>query len=314
MKNIIIVFLVILMGASTVRIYAHEHHHNDSLKVTTSDSLMNIEMAENQQMEAVNAFPNYHPLIVHFPIVLLIMALLFQFLSFFFFKKEFSWASLILLALGVLATWLSSNPFHAMPGVLSGKAKEIFDTHEKMAAFTWWFALAALLVKIVSHFFLKRKLITEVAVAILLISSAITVSIAGHHGAMLVYMEGIGPMGKYLDEYKLPQNLSDNTSDNMTKAENNNEENHYVGEIGKGPHGGTIEEAEPFHIEILADGKDLIFYLLDGDAKPVDMKNVKGNITIQYVDRSSNKIDLMEMDGKQTAMQANNGIRFIVFS
>jgi uncharacterized membrane protein len=315
MKKVII-FLLLLVTVSTGKIYAHQHHHNDSVKVSASDSLMNIEMAEHQQMEAINAFPNYHPLIVHFPIVLLLIALVFQFLSFFVFKNEFSWTTLILLVLGVLTTWLASNSFHAMPGELTGRAKEIFDRHEQMADFTWWFALAALLLKIVSHFVFKRKLLTEVGVTLLLVGSAITVSIAGHHGAMLVYMQGIGPQGKYLDEYRLPEKTSekiimpqsDSTKDEV-KTEGQ-EEDHHVGEFGKGPHKGTIEEADPNHIEIVSDGTDLIFYLLDGDAKSIDMKNVTGSVKMKYAGKSDNKIDLMEMDSKLTAMQVNTGKGF----
>ena len=308
------------MAALTGKVTAHEHLHggaNDSLQMSAS---MQKEMAEHQQMEAVNAFPNYHPLIVHFPIALLLMALVFQLLSFFYFKKEFSIVTLILLALGVISTWLASNPFHAMPGELIGKAKEIFDTHEQMADFTWWLALIALLVKIASHFFLNRKWWVESTTALLLVGSAITVSIAGHHGAMLVHMEGIGPMGKYLDEYRLTEKTSNSTSANVTVLKSDNdkveakpqeqEEDHHVGEVGKGPHGGTIEEADPNHMEIVANGSNLIFYLLDGDAKTIDMKNVTGTVKMQYTDKAAKKIELMVMDGKLTAMQANNGKAF----
>ena len=76
---------------------------------------------------------------------------------------------------------------------------EIFETHELMAKYTWWFALAALGAKTVSHFFLSKKWWSELIVIILLISSSITVSIAGHRGAELVHMGGVGPQGKFLE-------------------------------------------------------------------------------------------------------------------
>lgn len=308
------VFLILLITVSTGNVYAH--HHYDSLKMSGSDSLMQQEMAEHQQMEAVNAFPNYHPLVVHFPIVLLLMAAVFQLLSFFFYKKEFSVVTLILLALGVISTWLSSNTFHADTGVLAGKAKEIFQTHEQMATLTWWFSLFALIIKIPSHFFFKRKWWLETAASLLLIASAVTVSIAGHHGAMLVHMEGIGPMGKYLDSYALPKQNDNSTSGRRQNESEENfsggqEDDHHVGERGKGPHGGTLEEADPYHMEIVANGNDLIFYLLDGDAKPLDLRDVTGSVKIQYTNKLQNTINLMMMKGKLTAIQAQDEQAFI---
>lgn len=319
MKKIFIAVIVLFGVLTSGSVYAHEHKP-DTVKMSVSDSLMQLEMAQHQEMEAVNAFPNYHPLIVHFPIVLLLMAVLFQILSFFFFRKEFSVATLILLGLGLFTAWLSANTFHAMPGELTGKAKEIFDTHEQMANFTLWFSFAALLIKITSHFFLKGKWWMEVLGTLLLIGSGIAVSIAGHHGSMLVHMEGIGPMGRYLDSYKFPRKIVDtisqtipNTKIDDTKKEDNSgeqEEDHHVGELGSGPHRGTIEEADPFHMEIVAEGRDLIFYLLDGDARPLDMTNVTGIVRLNYNNKTKATIGLMEMSGKLHAMKAITGVPF----
>ncbi len=110
--------------------------------------------------------------------------------------------ALILLTLGFITTWLSSNTFHAHPEELTGKAKEIFETHEQMADLTFWFSLIALTGKIISQFFLKRKIWMEIIVSVLLTASAVTVSIAGHRGAMLVHMEGIGPKGNHLETHE----------------------------------------------------------------------------------------------------------------
>ena len=213
MKTKFILLIAIIAWAFAPAI-AHEHHHvekKDSVSKTdsltqTADTAMQHEMEkehheleEHREMESINAFPNYHPLVVHFPIVLLLLAALFQLISFFVFRKELSWVTLGLLFFGVVTTWLSSNTFHAHPEELSGKAKEIFETHEQMADFTWWLSLGALVLKIVSHFFLQRKIWIESLVAVCLVGSAITVSIAGHHGAMLVHMEGIGPKGNHLE-------------------------------------------------------------------------------------------------------------------
>lgn len=70
---------------------------------------------------------------------------------------------------------------------------------------------------------------------------------------------------------------------------------HHVGEFGKGPHGGTVQEADPNHAEILLKDGMLQFFLLDGDAKPIANKSVTGTVLLQFADGSSKKINLMAM-------------------
>ncbi len=205
MKFITIVTLIasvfICAGAS----FAHEHHHSPSdtnISRTTarpSDSAMISSMAEHKEMQAVDAFPNYHPLVVHFPIVLLLVAALFQVLSFWFYKKEFGVVTILLLFLGVSSAWLAATIFHAHPAELSGTAREILETHEQMATLTQWFSLGALIAKILSLTTFNRRWWIEAIATVLLVLCAATVSVAGHHGAVLVHMNGIGPMGNHLE-------------------------------------------------------------------------------------------------------------------
>lgn len=153
------------------------------------------------QTQMIEYFPNYHPLVVHFPIVLLIVAALFQVLAFFVYKNEFSFAAFLLLVLGTLSVWLASNTFHAHTANLPEPMNTLFEEHELLAEYTWWLALAALAVKAVSHFYIKRKWWSEAVVMILLVGASITVSIAAHHGAELVHKGGVGPRGEFLESH-----------------------------------------------------------------------------------------------------------------
>ncbi|MBX9785449.1 MAG: hypothetical protein K2X48_19360 [Chitinophagaceae bacterium] len=70
---------------------------------------------------------------------------------------------------------------------------------------------------------------------------------------------------------------------------------HNVGVPGKGPHGGTVQEAEPNHAEVLVKDGMLQFFLLDGDAKPLPNKGVTGTVLLQFADGASKTVALMPM-------------------
>ncbi len=201
------IFAILLFTVFAGRLLAHGNNNHPSPTPQAANTAMHTPAAlvetktEQVPMNMVEDFPNYHPLIVHFPIVLLIFAALFQVLSFFVYRKEFSFAVLILLLIGTISVWLASNMFHAHPMNLPEHVSEMYTTHELMAKYTWWLALAALAAKIVSHFFVSRKWWSEATVLILLVGASITVSIAGHHGAQLVHMGGVGPQGNFLESH-----------------------------------------------------------------------------------------------------------------
>lgn len=196
-KNFLIVFFLVSYVVSN----AHGDHDSSRAAISYSDSATFNHVAESDSHTPDGFFPNYHPLIIHFPIVLLILAALTQICSFFLFKKELKWITIFLLFFGVLTAWLASNVLHAHPKELQGRVKEIFEIHEQMASLTLWISLIGLIIKLCSLFIFKGKLWVEIIAAIILICSTITVSICGHHGAMLVHIEGIGPQGNGLETH-----------------------------------------------------------------------------------------------------------------
>src|ERR1039458_7092959 len=80
-------------------------------------------------------FPNFHPLVVHFPIVLLLFAALLQFLS--FWRKDLNLAVIILLVCGTAGAWLAAEIFDAHPvKTISLEAKHIFQIQQQFSCYT----------------------------------------------------------------------------------------------------------------------------------------------------------------------------------
>lgn len=153
----------------------------------------------NSTHESIDYFPNYHPLVVHFPIILLLIAGAMQVVLLFNNNKLFNYSVTALTVIGFVTGLLAANVFHAHPSSnVNATAHEIFETHEKFAFTTLWLSGIASVFKLFSLFTSKRWL--QVVAFVFLISSAVTVSIAGHYGSELVYKHGIGPKGEMLQE------------------------------------------------------------------------------------------------------------------
>ncbi len=155
--------------------------------------------AQDKQPDHINYFPNYHPLIVHFPIVLLLIAAIMQIGLFIFKGKAYNYAITAFTVIGFVTGWLAATVFHAHAAeTVTPQAMALFEEHEKFAMITIWVSGFASAFKIAGLFIQKKWI--EIISLLLLIGCATTVSIAGHHGSELVYKQGIGPKDEKLEK------------------------------------------------------------------------------------------------------------------
>jgi uncharacterized membrane protein len=206
MKTLILVFLIeaftVFFATYT---FAHEEHHKphktDTLKQSapmTADSMGTS--SETVLYAEQTGFSTLHPLVVHFPIVLLIVAALLQIIGLFYSKANWDYITLFLLASGVLAAYLAGSSFHPHTEGLPSHAAEILERHELFALLTLYASVAALILKVTGMFIVKsRKRMIEIITAFILLFSAVSVSLAGHWGAYLTHVEGVGPQGKFIE-------------------------------------------------------------------------------------------------------------------
>jgi uncharacterized membrane protein len=208
MKNILILttlFLFISIG------FAHngeDHSRPQKIEVSRTDSLAaQMDTASFVENEAkielshkdMSAYSTYHPLIVHFPIVLLIILPFFQLVALFQLKKEIGWAIIILAGFGFISAYMASNNFHPHTTGLTPQISKILKEHDYYAYLTVWMSLAAFVTKLISHFVLKHHKFSEFLVLVILLTSAYTVIMTGHHGAQLTHIYGVGPEGKFIE-------------------------------------------------------------------------------------------------------------------
>lgn len=95
-------------------------------------------------------FPNLHPLVVHFTIVLLLLAFLSQITSFLVPKKPLSYITMVLLLGGFIGGIQAAKVFHVHPMALSDHVNALFESHEKFANWTLWLTGISLTGKVIN--------------------------------------------------------------------------------------------------------------------------------------------------------------------
>ena len=79
----------------------------------------------------------------------------------------------------------------------------------------------------------------------------------------------------------------------------------------KAPHGGKVEEAGAYHIEVLTKDNMVSFFLLDGKAKAMSNKDVTGSVLLQFADGKTKTVVLTAsgtegFDAKETTAATYN--------
>ena len=144
-------------------------------------------------------FPNLHPLLVHFPIVLLLLAALISIANILFLKRDLDWIITIFTGLGALGAYAAGRWFHPHAHDLTEQMQAVLDQHDLYADWTIWLSITAFVLQLISQFILKQKRWAVIVVSLVLAGAAYSVSQAGHYGSQLVHIEGVGPKGNYLE-------------------------------------------------------------------------------------------------------------------
>ncbi|MAT54077.1 MAG: hypothetical protein CMN32_06315 [Saprospirales bacterium] len=218
MKSNIFLFVLTVFLSVTMaqKLCAHDpqQHHDEEKKeasvdsiTQTGDSLHHDEAHDTEMHQgallSLEEFPNYHPLLVHFPIVILLIAFFMQLFGFFIKSDIYHKSILALAVLGYASAYFAAawrHP-HVDPELVNDTIQSIFDEHQFYAKWAVYLGGAGAVAKAVELYF-KRKLVWVILTTLLMASAATSVSISGHHGAELVHKHGVGTQGRFLEVHE----------------------------------------------------------------------------------------------------------------
>lgn len=218
-------FLIFLTGSIFFFTTLRDTLRTDTLKsIPPSGTIYHIDTLQsiNQLFEdssgipaKMSEFPSLHPIIVHFAIALIFVAAIIQVFNLFMMKRDISWIIFFFFLVGLVAALLASEKFHPHTTGISEHVRMVLREHDKWAEWTIRTSIASLVLQFI-YLFLIRRLKTinvpegqtrtvrryplfMVLITVVMLSSAFCVVRAGHLGAQLVHIEGVGPQGKFLD-------------------------------------------------------------------------------------------------------------------
>jgi len=145
-------------------------------------------------------FPTYHPMVVHIPIVLLILAALLQLVALVRPSGPVNWLTLLVAVLGTTGAYIAGSLVHPHTDGLSDAAQLVLETHETYADYTLWLGFVGTVLKSVTLW--RKNKWLEGLTAVTFVCAGIAVGLASHQGGALTYLYGIGPRGAYLEQHE----------------------------------------------------------------------------------------------------------------
>jgi uncharacterized membrane protein len=134
-----------------------------------------------------------HAMVVHFPIALLMVAFLFEVVSFFYKKDFFRQSAFYLLILGMLGTvvsYLAGNA--AGEGMEEGTLNKAMELHEQAATISLWLTIITALVYAGIYFLKFNKRWLKIIAVLLFTGVIASIARTGYLGGQLVYKHGAG--------------------------------------------------------------------------------------------------------------------------
>ena len=211
-KTKLLIPLIFLLIFNLQTSYAHDDHKKkdqDSVAIDTKELNVVQEELEDHSTHShddqgsvtasLDEFPHLHPLIVHFPIVLLVMVVALQLANVIFQKPVLDWVVTAFLFLGFVGAYLSTSLVHPHTHGLETNAVLVLEEHDTWAYRTVYLGGAALVIQLLAQFKWKMRWM-KMTVFVISLLAGISVSVTGHYGAQLVHIEGVGPQGKFLED------------------------------------------------------------------------------------------------------------------
>ncbi|MDE2771918.1 MAG: hypothetical protein OXI44_12250 [Bacteroidota bacterium] len=139
--------------------------------------------------------PNLHPMVVHFPIALLMVAFAVDLVALFFRRIQFlprmSTILYIIGALGTLGAVLSGEAA-ADSLLVTGEASTVLTTHSDLGEITMWWFLSYGVLRIALWWWLSFKLVVWIPVTIIGAVGLLPLIQAASFGGDMVYEHGVG--------------------------------------------------------------------------------------------------------------------------